>query len=196
MKPTRGRPTYADVISTLCLVLVLGGGTAYAATQLAKGSVGTKQLKNGAVTGAKVKPHSLLAKNFKAGQLPAGPRGPEGPIGPIGAKGDTGPPGPAGATEVVARYGPERELLNGERASSYRACIGDETVTGGGYEVEGAANTAYMVEQDRPSNKKVQGITTFPVPDDGAEPSGWIVTIENQTGSAMKFIGYTMCAAP
>jgi hypothetical protein len=193
MKLLRGKLTYADVISTLCLVLVLGGGTAYAATQLSKGSVGTKQLKNGAVTGVKVKKGSLLAKNFKAGQLPAGPRGAEGPIGP---RGDTGPPGPAGATEVVARYGPERELLNGERASSYRACVGNETVTSGGYEVEGASSTAYAVEQNRPSNKKVQGVTTFPVPSDGAEPSGWIVTIENQTGSAMTFIGYVMCAAP
>jgi hypothetical protein len=193
MRRLRAKLTYADVISTICLVLVLGGGTAYAATQLAKGSVGTKQLKNGAVTAAKVKTGSLLAKNFKAGQIPVGPTGATGPIGP---KGDPGPTGPAGATDVVVRYGPERELADGDRASSYRACGLEEAVTGGGYEVEGAASTGYQVEQDRPSNKKVQGITTFPVPDEGAEPSGWIVTIENHTGSTMTFIGYTMCAAP
>ena len=41
-------------------------------------SVGTAQLKNGAVTAAKVHAHSLLARNFKRGQLPAGRRGPQG----------------------------------------------------------------------------------------------------------------------
>jgi hypothetical protein len=41
---------------------------------LAKSSVGTAQLKKNAVTSAKVKNHSLLASDFKAGQLPAGPK--------------------------------------------------------------------------------------------------------------------------
>ncbi len=41
-------------------------------------SVGTAQLKTGAVTAAKVHAHSLLARNFKRGQLPAGPRGAQG----------------------------------------------------------------------------------------------------------------------
>jgi hypothetical protein len=193
MKRLRGKLTYANVISTLCLVLVLGGGTAYAATRLAKNSVGTKQLKNGAVTGAKVKPGSLLAKNFKAGQIPAGSRGAEGPAGP---RGDSGPPGPAGTTQVIVRHGPERELLTGERASSYANCDLGEAVTGGGYKVEGAPSAAYAVEQDRPSNRIKQGFTIYPVPDEGTEPSGWIVTIENLTGSTMTFNGYVMCAAP
>jgi hypothetical protein len=47
-------------------------------------SVGTAQLRNGAVTAAKVRPHSLLRRDFKAGQLPAGPRGAPGPAGPPG----------------------------------------------------------------------------------------------------------------
>jgi hypothetical protein len=47
--------TYANVTATLCLFLLLGGGAAYAATQLAKGSVGTRQLKSGAVSTAKIK---------------------------------------------------------------------------------------------------------------------------------------------
>jgi len=36
--------------------------------RIAKNSVGTKQLKNNAVTAAKIKKHSLLANNFEAGQ--------------------------------------------------------------------------------------------------------------------------------
>jgi hypothetical protein len=43
MRRVRDRLTYANVVSTLCLFLLLGG-EAYAATQLPKNSVGTKQL--------------------------------------------------------------------------------------------------------------------------------------------------------
>jgi hypothetical protein len=56
-----------------------------AATTLGKNSVGTKQLKRNVVTGAKVKDGSLLAGDFKAGQLPAGERGPQGVPGAPGA---------------------------------------------------------------------------------------------------------------
>lgn len=74
-----GRLTYANVVSTLCLVLVLGGGVAYAATQLRKNSVGTKQLKNGAVTQKKISQSAQRALRGKAG--PVGPAGPSG-VGP------------------------------------------------------------------------------------------------------------------
>ena len=78
--------TFANVVSFLALFVALSGG-AYALT-LPRNSVGTKQLKKGAVTAAKVKDRSLLAKDFRRGQLPAGPTGPSGPPGP-----STGPAG-------------------------------------------------------------------------------------------------------
>jgi hypothetical protein len=52
---TRLRPTPAMVVATIALVVALGG-TGYAAIVLPANSVGTAQLKNGAVTAAKVKP--------------------------------------------------------------------------------------------------------------------------------------------
>ncbi len=55
MKRFLPRPTYANVVSTLCLFLLLGGTSAFAATQLAKNSVGTKQIKKSAVATAKIK---------------------------------------------------------------------------------------------------------------------------------------------
>jgi hypothetical protein len=91
-RPVR-RPRYADVAATLALALAVSGG-AYAATQLPKNSVTSKQVKNG----------SLSARDFKPGQLAAGPTGAAGPAGPRGpegakgAKGDAGAPGPQGAT--------------------------------------------------------------------------------------------------
>jgi hypothetical protein len=55
MKRLRSKLTYANVIATLALFLVLAGGSAFAAGKLGKNSVGTKQIKNNAVTTAKIK---------------------------------------------------------------------------------------------------------------------------------------------
>ena len=49
----RSKLTYANVVSTLCLFVLLGGG-AYAGVRLSRNSVGTRQLKNGAVTQVKI----------------------------------------------------------------------------------------------------------------------------------------------
>jgi hypothetical protein len=89
----RSRLTFANAISLIALFVALGG-TGYAALRLPAKSVGTKQLKANAVVSAKVKNRSLLAKDFKKGQLPAGAKG---DTGAAGATGDAGPKGDAGA---------------------------------------------------------------------------------------------------
>jgi hypothetical protein len=68
--------SYANVMATVALFIALSGG-AYAATQLAKNSVGTKQLKKNAVTSAKVKNHSLTNADVnvnKLGKVPSAAR--------------------------------------------------------------------------------------------------------------------------
>ena len=82
-------------VALVALFIALGG-TSYAAVALPRGSVGTPQLRKNAVTTAKVKNGSLLAKDFRAGQLPAGPAGSPGPAGPGGSAGPVGSPGAAG----------------------------------------------------------------------------------------------------
>ncbi len=69
MKILRGKLTYSNVVSTLCLFLLLGGAGAFAAGKLGKNSVGTKQIKNGAVTGAKIKKHTITGKNVNLAKL-------------------------------------------------------------------------------------------------------------------------------
>jgi hypothetical protein len=86
--------TFANVLAMTALFLVLGG-TSYAAVKLGKGSVKGKNIAKNAITSPKVKDGSLLMKDFKAGQLPAGAKGDAGPAGPTGPTGDTGPMGPA-----------------------------------------------------------------------------------------------------
>jgi len=92
------RPSPALVISCIALAIALGG-TSYAAVNLAPGTVGTKQLKRGAVTSLKVKDRSLLARDFKLGQLPRGLRGLKGDKGD---KGDAGAPGAAGRSALTS----------------------------------------------------------------------------------------------
>jgi hypothetical protein len=64
VRQIRKRLTYANVMSSLAVFLVVAGGAAFAATQLPKNSVGTKQLKKGAVKTSK-----LGTKTVKTGKL-------------------------------------------------------------------------------------------------------------------------------
>ena len=58
------RLTYANVVSTLALFLVLAGGAAYAA-KVGKKSVGPAQLKANAVTTAKIKANAVTTRKIK-----------------------------------------------------------------------------------------------------------------------------------
>src|SRR5215208_3145958 len=58
------RLTYANVVSTLALFLVLAGGAAIAA-KVPKKSVGPSQLKANAVTTAKIKANSVTTRKIK-----------------------------------------------------------------------------------------------------------------------------------
>jgi hypothetical protein len=91
-------------MATVAVFLALGGG-AYAAIHLPKNSVGRKQIKKNAVVSSKVKNHSLLGKDFKAGQLPQGPKGDTGDNGRPGATGADGAPGEAVAYARVDATG-------------------------------------------------------------------------------------------
>jgi hypothetical protein len=82
------RLTYANVIATVALFLALGGG-AYAAFKLPKNSVGTKQIKNKAVTLGKI-----------SGGAQGALRGHNGRNGANGTNGRNGTSGTNGTTIV------------------------------------------------------------------------------------------------
>src|SRR6478672_8674845 len=86
----RFRPSPAMVVASLALMIALGG-TGYAASQALPRNSGTS---------IQVKDHSLLARDFKAGQLPRGATGPAGPAGPAGPQGPAGPAGSGGSSTV------------------------------------------------------------------------------------------------
>lgn len=94
LRTLRAHLSYANVMSTIAVFIVLGGG-AYAATKLPNNSVGTKQIKNGAVTKKK------LAK----GVLTTGAKGDTGAPGAKGDKGDKGADGVNGANGTNGKDG-------------------------------------------------------------------------------------------
>jgi hypothetical protein len=106
MRRVRGKLTYANVTATIALFIALGMGSAWAAGNLGKDTVKSKQIKAGAVraneladdavTSSKVDNHSLLGEDFASGQLPEGPEGPKGNAGARGLQGVQGPQGVQG----------------------------------------------------------------------------------------------------
>ena len=139
MHRIRGKLTYANVMATIAVFIALGGAS-YAAIKLPKNSVGTKQLKNGAVTPAKL---SGAAKQTMTG--PAGPTGPKGATGARGATGATGATGAKGergekgekgatgdaATKLFAEVGENGELLksSGVTSAAFKGTLGAYSVT-------------------------------------------------------------------
>lgn len=92
------RPSPSLVVACLALAIALSGSAVAASVALAPNSVGTPQLRNNAVTTAKVRNGSLLRADFKRNQIPAGPAGPAGAVGPAG------PAGPAGPSDAYSRF--------------------------------------------------------------------------------------------
>jgi hypothetical protein len=85
----RDRLTYANVMATIAVFVALGG-TSYAALSLPRNSVGTAQLRSGAVRSIDVKNRSLRLADFSRGTREA-LRGAQGPAGPPGAPGAPAP---------------------------------------------------------------------------------------------------------
>lgn len=140
--------TYANIVSTLCLFIVLGG-SAFAATkvgskQIADNSVQGKDVKNGSLTGKDVKLRSLTAGLFKAGQLPRGATGATGPQGP------QGPAGAAAATLFAS--------VNNQGALNY----------GSGVTTTSGSNGNYSVT----FNRSLNGCATMVTPGFGSPSTG------------------------
>ena len=95
-------------ISMIALFVALGGAS-YAAVKIPKNSVGNTQLRKDAVTSAKVKDRSLLATDFRTGQLP---RGATGATGAAGASGVTAANGTSGSSLGITLTGTPQEVMS------------------------------------------------------------------------------------
>ncbi len=203
------RPSPALAIACLALSIALGG-TSYAAIVLPAKSVGAKQLKAGAVTSKKVRDFSLLKRDFKVGQLPAGLQGPAGPPGPQGISGEPGTAGLEGPKGEQGPAGPEG-LPGPEGPPGPKGPPGPpgpSGISGWQYVTAGADAKPNMFttwQAKCPAGKRVLGggvgavgypmyvsvIETAPA-DDG---KGWQVTILNDGDHATeRFYAWAVCA--
>jgi hypothetical protein len=134
------------VVACLALLVALTGTSFAAVNALAPNSVGPTQIKQGAVTNAKLRNNSvtsikvanrsLLRSDFAPGQLPAGPTGPQGPPGPTGATGAAGPAGTIGGitvrTGTVGIDGGTKENGQYNTGEAQALCASGELAISGG----------------------------------------------------------------
>ena len=135
-------PSPALVIALIAL-FVASGGAAYAATSLPKGSVGTAQLRNGAVTKRKISKKTVTALKGNRGPRgatgatgqqgatgAAGPQGIQGPQGVQGPKGDTGPTGTVDTSNFYTKTQSDAKYARGDA----------DIVSAGGNVTDGGSN--------------------------------------------------------
>ena len=190
--------TYANVVSTICLFVVLSG-TAYAAVTVPFNSVGQAQLQANAVTSAKVQDGALLRRDFRPGQLPAGARGPAGATGPTGAQGAGGAQGPQGIQGVAGATGsqgapggfdlsklsyvtgqtlPVAPTTTGLIVGTETDCPAGNKVVSGGFTILSAASVRVVTSESNSTG------------------SGWSVEMTNTSGSPVDVRVTAVCAAP
>jgi len=164
------RPSPAMVVAGVALAVALGGTSYATVLQVPRASVGTVQLKTGAVTtkklaqnavtGAKVRNGSLLKGDFAPGQLPAGPTGPQGPAGPPGLS----------AVERVDTTSPSSSTTS---KSVQIACPAGKRLMGGGARVNGGVPEV-AITASFPDNDNIYRATA--VENDTYNPA-WTLTV-------------------
>ena len=175
------RPSPAMVVASVALLVAMAG-TGVAASGLPIASVGSAQLRTGAVTSpkiaadavtsAKVKNGSLSRADFAAGQVPSGPQGPAGPPGQNAL---------ADATVISHSH----VVSNNDYYWYWSACPSGKRALGGG--VQTNSDNAYV-------NESFPVDTNGNAVGDGAVAAGWRTEISNVSGGDLTVNVYVMCA--
>jgi hypothetical protein len=179
-------PRLSLVIALAALLLAVLGATpvATAVQQLVlpPKSVGTPQLKAGAVTSLKVKDGSLTAVDFEPGQLRAGPPG---------LKGGKGDPG---ATSVTFRRAVDTLSHEGPWLA-VAECLPGEKLIGGGAglltpgDTMAAGRTANLIAS-YPATTFVNAAKT------GDTPTRWVAGAYASAASETRVASWAICAQP
>jgi hypothetical protein len=175
MSQLRRHLSYANVMATVAAFVALGG-TSYAVVSLPRNSVGSRQIRSGAVGGSELKARSVQSKHIRdrsiaLRDLSLGAR--SALRGAQGAQGPQGPQGPGAATYGVAvnRAGQTKVSLGGSFGTSHLSGDGVYDVAFG-RDLTGCLAVASL--------SRVPGTT----PD--AADNGEIVTSTTSTGVTVK----------
>src|SRR6266545_4790193 len=175
---------FSPIVAVTALVVAVLGSTplghAAAHMILPSNSVGSAQLTSNAVTGLKVKNGTLLAADFKAGQLPVGAPGAKGDTGAAGPKGDQGDTG-ANAVIRVSSH-----LIDPNSDGWWRVyCLAGERATGGGSSFQDVI-PGDAIMMSRAINAQLQAV-------DGSAPVGWLVYAHNGGASPRQLYVNAVC---
>jgi hypothetical protein len=173
LRRVRQRLTYGNVVSSMALFIALGG-TSYALT-LPRNSVGSQQIRAGAVRASEVRSGAVRSSEVKdrslgVRDLSVAARGSlRGQTGVPGTPGPAGPPGPSGVT--------------------YRAAVnsGGDTfrVNGGGTTTTRGINE-YLVAFERSVDACVSTATLARVEGGGTEtPPAGSITVARENGAVL-----------
>ena len=162
--------SFANITSLIALVFAMGG-TGYALT-LPKDSVGSKQIRNNAVTSSEVATRSLRANDFARGQLPVGARGAPGATGPAGAPGANGAQGLPGVVGAVTVQRTDFGLTDGTSSGASVPCPAGTRAIGGGASIAAPTSEDIHATVSRPDRTGV-------APLDGETFTGWRVAYVN-----------------
>jgi hypothetical protein len=157
-------------VAYLALFFALGGTSIAAVNALPTNSVGTAQLKNGAVTKQKIAKKTIAS--LRGARGPAGATGPKGDTGATGAPGAPGGPGPPGPFPATL---PSGKTTTGAWVLSDPTGNTGETAISFPYP-PGGRPTVLKVPEGGPTPAGCSGDATHP----GADP-----------GNLCIFVGYT-----
>jgi hypothetical protein len=206
MPKIRKHLSYANVVASLALFLVVSGGAAYAASHLAKNSVGARQLKVNSVTGAKVKDGSLTGADVDAstiGQVPSAKSAASAP--PTGVAGGAlsgSYPNPQIASGAITAAALARGIPNGIHVvkgssggfsseplqNAEVRCPKEEKVVGGGAFAPTSGATGFVALTSSGPLESSQN---------SREYNGWSATAIEVNGGSTQFWGiqvYAVCA--
>jgi hypothetical protein len=153
-------------------------GNAVTSPKIRNGSVQAIDIQKASITAAHVKPRSLLATSFRAGQLPAGPKGDKGDKGDKGEKGDKGDKGDVGLAGHQFLQSALVSVAAGQVGFATVTCPQGKRVLGGGGHIAGAASGAGFLWQSIPVSN-----------------TAWRVAYKNTTNSNASIWAYAVCAA-
>jgi hypothetical protein len=158
----------------LIALFVALGSTSYAAITIPRNSVGSAQIKRNAVNSAKVRDRSLLATDFRRGQLRAGAKGDKGDTGPRGETGTVDTSNFFNKGESDGRYIRNQSasaqsgslFIDGTLRSSGALRLGSETGTGEppNYPSGSSGLVIRRIHADNPTDEIVVarvGVATF-----------------------------------